>query len=363
LLSFKITWLLLGDDINLIEMPLINGYNANSLGTDIAIFSRSEFVNFSNIQIRGYSIGLIAQGNNLNFDNIVVSDVGDFRAGLSGFQDYNGVGMRIIGNNNSVKNSIVLNSGAEGLVLNNCDNCLVDYVEVASDNNVNATDYYLLLTGGTENTTVENSTVRRKTGLNHFGHGLVLKAGAYNNIVKNSNAINTTVELSFGNVSYNHITNINVTGTFSDNSDTAGSIEVANGAHHNTFSNISIDNVWGAIRFRDWEEGSDSNNLVNAGNNNYFNNIQVTNSRNAIHFDEFSRTTGVANDNVFENCTFKNISYLFMVNRNNSNNKLINCTIENTSNFWASSPSYGYSLNSNTVFENSNLINVGFSLP
>ena len=162
----------------------------------------------------------------------------------------------------------------------------------------------------------------------------------------------------------NTVKNSSVTGLWYENGDNAGSIEVANGAHHNTFENISISGVRGAIRFRDWIDGSGQANDDNdAGNNNIYKNINVSNCLIAIHFDEFSKLEGLAWNNQFENCKFSNNQRLFHTNRPNSGTKLINCVIENVSLFARASNGYNYDLNPNTEFIDNQWINNGFNKP
>ncbi|MEH6679319.1 MAG: Ig-like domain-containing protein [Sediminicola sp.] len=352
-----------GDAIDANKMPLLSGSAPNGLGSGMGIKVLSNYVQFSNIQFTGYSYAVMGEGRGIQLSNLIFSRIGDFRNNVGGFSDYNGVAIRMKGQYNSIKNSYVLNSGAEGIVLNDCDNCEILYSEVATDDNTNPTDYYILLTSGTENSKVDHCTVRRKSKLDHYGHGFVAKAGATYNTISNGTVINTTIEMSFADVHDNHIKNMTVVGTWNENKDTAGSIEVANGAHHNTFENITIDGVWSAIRFRDWNETASPYNQNDAGNNNDFINVTVSNSLNGIHFDEFSRTEGAAHNNTFTKCEFKNLNKLFQVNRPNYNNKLIGCTVENVPTLSGSSSGYNYILNPNTLFDTMNWLNITFKLP
>lgn len=233
---------------------------------------------------------------------------------------------------------------------------------MATDNLENGTDYYILLVEGTENSTIDNCTVRRKIGVEHSGHGLVAKNGASHNTIKNSTVIHTGIEMSYSNVNNNLIKNCTVQGSYMDNGDTASNVKVANGAHHNTFEDIYIDNTYGGLAFTDWDE-SQPYDEDNAGNNNSYINVHVTNSIYAINFGEFQKTEGPASNNTFTNCHFSDIRTVFRVNRPNSNTSLINCTIEDASDLWDTSSGYDYNLNSNTTFDNITLRNVGFALP
>ncbi|MFT6796969.1 MAG: hypothetical protein ACJART_002117 [Maribacter sp.] len=349
-------------DVN--RLPSFVGNSNDGLYEGHAIFLKGNYIELNNIQITRFEMGILTKGVGSKLTNILIYNMGDFRDNVNGFDDYKGIGIRAQGKDVKVQNSQIVDCGAESLVLHNCQSCLVENVQIVSNNNTNPTDYYLLLTGGTSNSYVTNATVKRKSGLSHYGHGIVGKAGAHNNIITNSTVINTTIELSFSNVYENTIKNCTVTGMFYENDDSAGSIEVANGAHHNIFENITIDGVRGAIKFRDWRDNSgQSNDVHDAGNNNTYKNITVTNSLIAIHFDEFSKLEGNAWDNSFENCTFNGVERLFHVNRPNSGTKLSNCLIKEVNAFSVTSAGFDYDLNPNTEFNNNEWINIGFTKP
>tara|TARA_R110002020_G_scaffold91560_2_gene222272 strand:+ start:1711 stop:3489 length:1779 start_codon:yes stop_codon:yes gene_type:complete len=353
-----------GDAIDANKMPLFTGSAPNGNGNGTAISIRGTHVKIKNIQITNYQTGVAGFAEYVDLNNIIVSKVGDFRSNIGGFSDYNGFGIRIMGNNSTITNTMILNAGAEGISLRDCDECEVTYTEVAADNNTNPTDYYILLTGGTENSKIDHCTVRRKSGLEHFGHGFSLKAGANNNTVSNSWAINTSIELQFSDVRDNTVINSKITGTYNQNKDYAGGITVANGAHHNVFQNIQIDNVYSGIRFSDWKDGSNlPNDAVDAGNNNQYIDVSVSNSHFGIDFNEFEKLEGKAWDNEFVKCNFSNISTLFRVNRPNSGNKFISCTIENVGTLQHTSNNFNYLLNIDTIFETVNWINVAFKFP
>ena len=353
-----------GSNIDSSFLPLLKGNVNSGLSNGQAIQIDGNYVELNNFQITNFEMGILSRGEGVKLNNIFIYEMGDFRSNISGFGDYSGIGLRVEGNNSIVTNSYILDCGAEGLVLSNCNTCQVNDTEISSKNNTNPTDYYLLLTSGTTNSNVDNVTIRRKSGISHYGHGLVAKAHAYNNLIKNSTVINTTIEMSFSNVYENTVRDCSIVGTFYENGDTSGSLEVANGAHHNTFENISIEGVWGAIKFRDWRDQSgQANDAQDAGNNNIYNNINVSNSQNGVHFDEFDKLEGVAWNNTFNNCSFKDLEVLFRINRPNSGNVFENTTVQNVGQFSATSNGYNYSLNSNTFFENMSWINIGFTPP
>lgn len=338
-------------------MPLLNG--SENSGTAIKINEVSGYIEFHNIQISGYKWGINNFANNIKLRNVVLNQVGP-KVKVPG--NYDGKGITFRGSNNSVENGLVVDAGVEGIALRNCDNCQVINTEVATRNEKNGTDYYILLVEGTENSTIDNCTVRRKSGVEHPGHGLVAKNGASNNVIKNCTVINTGIEMSYANVHHNLIKNCSVQGTYKDNGDTASNVKVANGAHHNTFENITIDNTYGGLAFTDWDE-SQPYDHKDAGNNNNYINVRVTNSHVGINFGEFLKTEAAATNNTFTDCTFKNLETLIRVNRPNSNTRLINCTVENVTRLWGSSPAYNYKLNSNTVFQGMIWKNINFDKP
>lgn len=338
-------------------MPLLKG--GENRGTAIKINEVSGYVEFHNIQISGYQWGVNNFASNITVSNLVLKQVGP-KVKVPG--SYDGRAMTFRGTHNRIENSLVVDAGVEGITLRNCDNCRVTGSEVASINANNGTDYYILLIEGTQNATVDRCTVRRKAGVEHPGHGLVGKNGASNNVISNSTVINTGIEMSYSNVHDNLIKNCTVQGSYNQNRETGSNVKVANGAHHNTFENISIDNTYGGLAFTDWNE-SHPYDTKNAGNNNSYINVRVTNSHVGINFGEFSKTEAAATNNTFTDCTFKDLDALIRVNRPNSGTKLINGTVENVANFWETSKGYDYKLNSNTVFQNMKWLNVGFTPP
>ncbi len=351
-----------GDQINTSLMPLFQGNAPNGRGQGMAMRIDESYVEVHNIQFTGYATAILNQGSYARYKNIIGFSLGDFRSG--GSPEYSGVGVLLKGSNNKVEDSYFYNVGAEGVTLNGCNTCEVKYTEVVSDSNVNPTDYYVLFTGGTTNSVVENCKARRKSGLSHFGHGLVMKDGATNNLITKSQVFNTYIELQFANVSENLVTNCSITGRWNEDGDYAGGIMTANGAHHNTFRDIDISGVYSGIRFSDWRDGVGSPNDTNdAGNNNVYSNIQVSDSDFAIDFNEFEKLEGNAWNNEFSNCYFLNVDTMFRVNRPNSGNRVIGCTVQNVNKLKVTSSGYNYQLNGNTVFENMNWVNVGFELP
>ena len=342
------------------EMPLLSG-GINS-GTAITATSNSTYVHFENIQISGYSIALQMTPDHLTLKNIVIEAPGVQNSDAT----YNGKGMNIYGDYVTIENCFVLNAGAEAITLSGANNCIVRNNKVYCDNLDNGTDYYILMLGDSQNNLVDGCYVYRKIGIKHPGHGLTIKNGPQNNIFQNSTLINGSIEVNGDNSKENLFKDIIISGGFDEatyKGDTAANIKIENGANNNEFQDINISGAFGAVAFIDFDDGNSPNDAVDAGNNNTFKRINVTNSGSAISFGEFQKLEGRAWNNTFTDCSFKNVRTLFRVNRPNSDNKLINSTVENVDNFWQTSNGYNYELNSNTVFENVLWINVGFTPP
>jgi hypothetical protein len=372
-ISFEGSTFTYGDNVDDSKMPLLQGARINSEGKGEGIVIPKDNIEISNLHIRYFEKGLLSTGDNNKFVNIVASDIGDFNpanteeASGNTFLNYKGVGITLFGNNVVLKNSIVINAGAEGIHVKRGTNQVHSYNSVYGDNSTNPCDYYYLFSADSHYNTIDHAYVYRKKGLSHYGHGLVCKGDASNNEFTNFEIINTILELSFKEIHDNLFENGSITGSYNPAvryKDITGGILVANGAHHNTLKNIKISNSEAIISFADWVDGTDASlDANNAGHNNTFINIQGEMATIAVNFDEFSKMEGLAHDNLFRECSFKNIDRLFQVNRPNSNNKFERCRFEDMDKFQSTSSGYDYLLNPNTTFSNSTTINVNFTLP
>jgi len=371
--SFEGSTFTYGDTVDASKMPLLQGTRTNNEGKGEGVVIEKNNIEFSNFQIKFFETGLRSLGDNNKIENIVVTDVGDFNTANSkensgnAFLNYNGVGITIQGNNVVLKNSVVVNAGAEGIHVKRGTNQAHSYNSVYSDNETNPCDYYYLFSADSHYNTIENAYIYRENGLSHNGHGLICKGEATYNVFRDFEIINTIIELSFEKIHDNLFENGTISGSYDRNirwKNIAGGILIANGAHHNTLKNINISDVEAVISFADWIDGTNSPlDANNAGNNNTFINIQGVDCAIAVNFDEFAKLEGRANDNFFKDCNFKNIDRIFHVNRPNSNNKFEDCTFENIDKFQLTSSGYDYLLNPNTSFSNSATINVNFTLP
>ncbi|MFK7813543.1 MAG: PKD domain-containing protein [Maribacter sp.] len=356
-----------GDVLDANKMPLIKGARINNEGQGTGIYNFHPYIEISNIQVTHYEQGVFSSGDSSVLDNIIVTEVGDFNPShtypnntSNATLNYEGFGFNISGNSSIIKNSFVLNAGAEGFRFSNCQLQKHSFNKVYSNSSVNPTDYYYLLSEGAENNEVSNIYVERIGDLEHFGHGLVLKFSAKSNKIKNSTVKNAWLELSYSQVSNNEFTNCNVLGDARKD----GALMIANGAHHNTFIDCNVSNSNG-VGFSDWDEDFSRGDVNNAGHHNTFKQCTFDNNRAGITFNVFSQenTDSPAHDNIFDDCTFSNMDNLFLIDRVNNNNLLKNCTITNVSSLKNSFlPTLHSNIPLNAVYQNNTLVNCGFTL-
>ncbi|WP_299435359.1 hypothetical protein [uncultured Maribacter sp.] len=340
-----------GDSFEDLNFPKFSG---NGNGISFKISGRN--VHLENFVLSNFETGIVSSGDNNTIKNFIVFNMGN----LNG-NDYNGFGIRGIGNSIKIEDCFILNAGAEGITIRESENARILNCSVYSDNSTNPTDYYILFHGNVTNSLIQNSTVYRGEGLHHPGHGLVFKDGPQYNTIKNSTVINTNIEMNYGNVAFNTIESTTLRGSFYNSGDTAGGIELNNGAHDNTFNDMNVSGTWGGVRFKDYYDGNSPNDLVNAGHHNTFNRITITNCQEAILMDEFGHEYGgETHDNTFNDCSISNCQSLIRVYRPNSNFKIANTTIDNVGELKDENKSFR--LNDNTIFENCITINTNFSL-
>ncbi len=356
-----------GDALDASKMPLIKGNRINNEGQGTGIYNFHKYIEISNIQITHYNQGLFSSGEYNVFDNIIATEIGDFNPAHT-FPDntsnqslnYAGVGIKVNGDYSTIKNCFVLNAGAEGFRFAGCQYQKQSYNKVYSNSTVNPCDYYYLLALGAHNNEVNNVYVERVGDLRHAGHGLILKFDTQNNTIRNSTVKNTWLELSYSGVENNDFIDCNVVG----GPNNKGALAIANGAHHNTFTNTTVSNCVGVL-FSDWDEDFSRGDVKNAGHHNTFNQCTFDNNLAGVNFYWFSQDNpeSPAHDNVFEDCTFSNMDNLFLIDRSNSNNLLKNCTLSNISalkNHFRPTLNSGIPLDAD--YENNTLVNCGFTL-
>ena len=247
-------------------------------------------------------------------------------------------------------------AGSKNTQVRNC--------KIYCDNTINPGGYYIGLVGGTDGAVIENCTIWKPAGLSHGGHGFVLKDKATNNIIRNSTAINTGIEVNFTGVAYNTFDNIKVYGDYSNTpSDYSATINIRNGAHHNTFNDIYLEDVRYAIEFSDIDDGFSApdgdRDAIQGGSYNTFTNIVAHGANTGVLWAPGTTSAMYSNHNEFYNCTFKDVNSLFAVHSSNNNNKFINCKVENANSYLTTYK--GYDLN--MTVENCNFSNVKFAIP
>ncbi len=355
-----------GDALNPNIMPLISGIVQNGEGQGDGIIANENYIEISNFQITKYDRGLITSGDYCAFKNIVITEIGDFNpshsfpTGTSNPQlNYSGFAMSLEGNHTKVSDCFVLNAGAEGIRISLGRFQVHERNKVYSDNNINPSDYYYLITNGARSNTFRDCYIERVGNLEHEGHGLSLKVDASLNEFYDVSIKNTKIECSFSEVFDNVFERCTIEG----GSDRTGLILVANGAHNNIFRECTIDNA-GGITFRDWNDGfADSRDETDAGNNNQFISCVVKNGKVGINFDIWDELGAVAHNNTFTDCEFRDLDNLFFVNRPNELNRMENCIVENVTAFSASVfKNNKYTLDFQ-FDENTQFINNGFDKP
>lgn len=297
-----------GESVNASKMPLLQG--TSGVGTAITVHDR--YVDLENFQITGYNIGVqtISIATNNNLKNIIVTKTGN----QTNASSYTGIAFKIEGNNATLENCFVLNAGAESITLSDSDYSVVRNCKVYANNNGNPTDYYFLLTGGTNNTVVENSLAQRENYLSHPGHGFDMKDLAENNTFRNCTAKRTNFELNFSGVRYNTITDCKIYGTNTDSSNWQAVMAIFNGANNNLIKNMYIQDTWAALYWGDYDDGfigsGGDRDQVSLGYDNTFENIVVKNTNRMLNIGGGNQFSASAKRNKLINCEATNFEYL-----------------------------------------------------
>ena len=319
-----------GQSLNSSKMPLLSGSSGSQgVGVDL----NGSYVEVHNFQITNYKVGLFTKGRQVLLKNVIITNTGTQTSNST----QEGRGFQVYGDYTTVENSFVLNSNSEGINLKGANNCKVRYTSVYSDNKTNPTGYYMLISSGASNNTIENCKIYRDKNADlHRGHGYVLKDQATNNIVRYSTAYNTGIEVNFSGVAYNNFQNVNIYGSFSsDNGEFSSSIRVLNGAHHNTFTNINIENSRYAVGFIDLNDGfvgsGGDRDKNEGGHDNKFIGIKSKNTKNIVGVtSDVVGAAAFSNNNEFRNCTFDDVSDVpFYSYQDVNNTKFISCSFKN----------------------------------
>lgn len=351
-----------GESVNASKMPLLQSSN----GQGKAITLHDSNIQIENFQINGYSFGVetIDRATNVVLRNIIVTNVGN----QSSQGSYTGIGFTVEGNNTLIENCFVLNAGAEAIKLYDSDNSRVNYCKVYANNNGNPTDYYFLLTGGTNNSIIENSYAERAANLSHGGHGFDMKDLAEYNTFRNCTAKRTNIELNFTGVRYNTIDNCKLYGSGTTSSDWETRLIVFNGANNNTMKNIYIQDTWHAMAWADYDDGyvgpGGDRDAVSLGYDNTYQNITVKNTQTILNVGGAQNFSAKASRNKFINCNFSDFEDVARTYYKTENITFTGCSFTNGDRFVieAQGANAPYS-KFNATFQNCSWSNVSFTPP
>ncbi|TMM53783.1 PKD domain-containing protein [Maribacter algarum] len=316
----------IGESVNASKMPLLN--SSNGQGAAITLYHQN--IHFENFQITGYRTGVstIDLAKNVTFKNVIVTKVG--RQNVNG---YDGFGFSIKGNNTLLENCFVLNATAEAINLFDSDNSRINYCKVYANNSTNPTDYYFLLTGGTNNTVIENSLADRAQYLSHGGHGFTMKDLAQHNTIRNCTARKTNIEFNFSGVKYNTVDNCSIYGVDTTSSNWHAGVVVFNGANNNLVKNTYIQDTWRAISWGDYDDGyqgpGGDRDEVSLGYDNTFDNITVKNTNRIVNVGGGNNFSAKASRNKFTNCDFTDFQAVAVTFYKSENILFQNCKFKN----------------------------------
>ncbi len=346
-------WWQYGNELSATQMPLLDGGNRAS-GTAFQIYSVN-YVVIRNFQITNYNVGIgYYEVNNNIAENIIAKNFGDVTG------SYNGKGISLAHSNNStLKNCVVVNSGAEGINLlgngNRLEKCKVYCNEgYTGQADVNAaTDYYIVLYG--DNNVLKDCYIERVGNLDHGGHGIGIKGNGENNLFENCTAKNLknggfyVRHRGVKNNTFNHCTAIG--------GESGDGFIVRDGASHNVFNYCKTDGCFLAVGFYDTDEDG----INNAGMYNTFTNSIFENTQHACIAFAGQNKESKAEYNNFVNCVFYKGVNLFNTGRKNENNEMINCIVSNIDNYMYTK--YTNYREIHFKFTNTDFWNMGFNIP
>ena len=333
-------------DLDPAKMPLLDGGDRASGGTCLQM---GTYTTAKNLQITNYTGGVGTwSGDHYTIENIIVTNIGDINDNYSG----TGIGVYYGAGYNTVRNCVVYNSAAEGIMVYKNEYNTLENVKVYCDDDQNTyanTDYYFEIESN--NNTIKNCYIERVGNLEHVGHGFCIKGDGYEwtgNLFENCVAKNlegggfVVRHRSVKNNVFKNCTSYGATGFL-----------IRDGASYNDFYNCKAINCGSAVRFFDTDE---DDGIQYAGRYNDFYNCLFQNSTNVIDFNSYSGNSE-ANDNRFINCVIDGGTNLFKCDRTNYDNRIINSIITNVTNL----KSGGYSLDFESI--NTDFWNNGFTTP
>ena len=340
-----------GGSLDASVMPLLDG-GYRSAGIGITAHGR-KYIIIKNIQIRNYQYGFYAwDAHNIKISNIIAMNFGDINADYDGY----GIVFGSLASNNTIENCSVLNAAAEGISIYGDNNYLKNCRVYADDNSTgdkSATDYYIHIGGN--NNIVEGCYVERIGNLEHGGHGIDIKGNCENNLILNSvskGMADEGFELRHRGVRYNTLENCIAINC---------GYAIRDGASYNTIKNCkSINASYSAVLFYDTDEDGGAQ---YCGRHNVFENCIFQDTKGyVISFVEYNLPS-IADSNTFVNCVFDGGEYLFNCDRENKNNKMVNCIVTNVKNYYTTAINQPMEYPLNFDFKYTVFWNNGFDSP
>lgn len=348
-----------GNVLDANKMPLLSGQTGQT-----AVTIRNNYIELENFQITKYGTGIHSSGQNVVLRNIIATELGN----QSSYNAYDGKGIQIFGNNTLLENSFVLNATAEAIKLYGSNNSHVNYCEVRADNPGNPTDYYFLLTGGTNNTIIENSYAERALNLKHGGHGFDMKDLAEYNVIRNCVSKNTNFELNFAGVRYNTIENCSIYGAGKSPEQWHARMVIFNGANNNLIKDMYIQDTWAAISWEEYKDGyigpGGNRREENCGYDNTFYGIKVVNTNRILNVGGGTNYKATAKRNTFINCDFSGFQTVAVTYYPTEDIKFENSKFSNGKSLYTEAGgAYARYSKFNVTFENCTWVNNSFKAP
>lgn len=240
-----------------------------------------------------YHQGGVLSGSFSTLDNIIARDFGALT------EDYDGNGYWLRGSDNSLRNSILVDAGGQGITLVG-ERHLVEFCKVYGTPNAdaNGTNFFVLMSGTTapvRDNVVRNTYIERDLGAEVEGNGFSVKGWGTGNLFEN----NCAVAMRGGafNAQHSRVTN----NTYRNNTIIGGDgVSVRAGANNNVFEGFTIRGSRYAVTFND--AGEDPLNEGVGGEANLFRSFILEDITEALFFfvGYDGRETTESRDNVFE---------------------------------------------------------------
>lgn len=320
------------------EMPTLTG-KSSSDGHAIQLMG-ANYVIFKNIQIKRYRVGIRANGtknSNLVFQRINGNTFGDDdtrHASFISLQTINGTTF-VSNSNMKALDCRSVNASMAHIVFYGDGSSLIDGCKTYSDRlSSNARSDYAINVNG-HNNIIRNCYIENfnNTESNTSTHGIGVR-GASNlnntyNLIEKSTAINFQEGLYIRNYGcdYNVIKDCYVGNNGASSSEDRGGVWIWGGANHNIVERVIVEDVDMGIGFKDnQEEGNTKDTSI--GKNNIIRNSIFRNTKYSIYSG--GSNNSLLKNNKIINCTFNNSNYFFKnYNTNVQNLEIINCNITN----------------------------------